>query len=199
MKYAWINDHDSEYPVTVMCRILQVSVSGYYGCLNREPSAQRQRRENIAQAVKKYHIESNDIYGYRKVWQDLAEAGIVCCDETVRRIMVELGLRSRVKRKFVVTTDSNHQEPIADNILDRDFDAVAPDRKWVADITYIATLEGWLYLAAVMDLYSRRIVGWSMSDTIDAALVKSALDMAIFQRRPDAGLIHHSDRGVQYA
>jgi transposase InsO family protein len=182
-----------------MCRVLDVSVSGYYDQLNRKPSIQQQRREKIASAAGKYHFQSHQIYGYRKVWQDLSEAGIPCCEETVRRVMSELGLRSRIKRKFVVTTDSNHNEPIAVNVLERDFNAERPNQKWVADITYIATQEGWLYLAAVMDLFSRRIVGWSMSEKIDTALVKSALEMAIFQRRPDAGLIHHSDRGVQYA
>ena len=123
----------------------------------------------------------------------------MCCQETVRRIMGELGLHSWVRRKFVVTTDSDHNEPIAANILNRDFTAERPNQKWVADITYIATKEGWLYLAAVMDLYSRRIVGWSMSDQIDTALVASAMNMAIFHRRPIDDLMHHSDRGVQYA
>ena len=182
-----------------MCRVLDVSSSGFYAWQDRKPSAQQQRREHVAQAAAESYLQSNRIYGYRKVWEDLLEAGIVCCEETVRRIMSELGLYSRVKRKFVVTTDSNHHEPIAANVLNRDFNASEPNQKWVADITYIATQQGWLYLAAVMDLYSRRIVGWSMSDSIDTALVESALDMAIRQRRPDAGLVHHSDRGVQYA
>jgi len=182
-----------------MCRVLEVSASGYYDRLNRKPSTQQQRRDKIARAASEYHFQSHQIYGYRKVWQDLYAAGINCCEETVRRIMSELGLHSRVKRKFVVTTDSEHNEPIAANVLGREFNAEKPNQKWVADITYIATQEGWLYLAAVMDLYSRRIVGWSMSERIDTALVQSALDMAIFQRRPGAGLMHHSDRGVQYA
>ncbi len=199
MRYAWISEHRNDYPVTLMCRVLQVSVSGYYGRLNRKASAQQQRHDKIARAASTCYFQSHQIYGYRKVWQDLLEAGIICSDETVRRIMSELGLYSRVKRKFVVTTDSDHYEPIATNVLARDFNAEKPNQKWVADITYIATQEGWLYLAAVMDLYSRRIVGWSMSEHIDTALVESALDMATFQRRPDAGLMHHSDRGVQYA
>jgi len=199
VRYAWISEHQNDYPVAIMCLVLDVSDSGYYDWLNREPSAQQQRREKIAHAASEFYFQSNRIYGYRKIWQDLLEDGIVCSDETVRRIMSQLGLYSRVKRKFVVTTDSNHHEPIADNVMERDFNADKPNRKWVADITYIATGEGWLYLAAVMDLYSRRIIGWSMSERIDTALVESALEMAIYQRRPDAGLIHHSDRGVQYA
>ena len=183
----------------MMCRVLAVSTSGYYQQLNREPSAQQQRREKIAQAATEFYDQSHKVYGYRKVSKDLHEAGVICCDETVRRIMSELGLHSRTKRKFVVTTDSKHYEPIAENVLDRDFNADRPNHKWVADITYIETQEGWLYLAAVMDLYSRRIVGWSMSDRIDTTLAKSALNMAIFQRQPNADLMHHSDRGVQYA
>jgi len=182
-----------------MCRVLEVSTSGFYEQLNRKPSAQQQRHKEIAQEATKFYYDSHEVYGYRKVWEDLSEAGVDCCEETVRRIMGELGLHSRIKRKFVVTTDSNHQEPIAANILDRDFEADKPNQKWVTDITYIHTQEGWLYLAAVMDLFSRRIVGWSVSDKIDTDLAKSALSMAIFQRKPDAGLLHHSDRGVQYA
>ena len=182
-----------------MCRVLEVSTSGYYQQLDRQPSAQQQRREQLAQAATEFYDQSHKVYGYRKVYSDMHDAGIACCDETVRRIMGELGLHSRTKRKFVVTTDSKHYEPIAANVLERDFTAQRPDQKWVADITYIDTQEGWLYLAAVMDLHSRRIVGWSMSDRIDTALAKSALEMAIFQRRPDANLMHHSDRGVQYA
>jgi putative transposase len=183
----------------MMCRVHQVSLSGYYGQRQREPSIQQQRREKIARKAEIFYFQSHRIYGYRKIWEDLSEAGIMCCQETVRRIMGELGLHSRVRRKFVVTTDSDHDEPIAANLLNRDFTAERPNQKWVADITYIATQEGWLYLAAVMDLYSRRIVGWSMSDQIDTALVASAMNMAIFHRRPGGGLVHHSDRGVQYA
>ena len=199
MKYAWICDHQVKYPVAVMCQVLDVSRSGYYAWRNRPPSAHQQRREQIAQSAAASYFQSHRVYGYRKVWEDLREAGIECCEETVRRILGKLGLYSRVKRKFWVTTDSDHQQPIAANRLARDFSATRPDEKWVADITYVGTDESRLYLAAVMDLYSRRIVGWAMSDRIDRALVASALDMAILQRRPAAGLVHHSDRGVQYA
>ena len=124
---------------------------------------------------------------------------ITCCEETVRRVMRNIGLFSRIKRKFVVTTNSDHTLAIAENLLNRDFTTSAPNRKWVADITYIPTKLGWLYLAVVLDLFSRRIVGWSMSDSIDSMLVQDALRMAMLHRRPDAGLLHHSDRGVQYA
>lgn len=199
MRYAWIREHQAEYPVQVMCRVLEVSDSGYYDWRDRPPSDRQQRHQQIAQAAARAHFQYDRVYGYRKVYEELQADGVRCCEDMVRQVMRENGLRSKVKRKFVITTDSNHSEPIADNILNRDFSAERPNEKWVADITYIATAEGWLYLAAVMDLFSRRIVGWAMSENIDAALATSALKMAIEQRHPDAGLLHHSDRGVQYA
>jgi hypothetical protein len=137
------------------------------------------RRKNIAQAAAHSYFESNRIYGYRKVYQDLQEENIICCQETVRRIMRRIGLYSRIKRKFVVTTDSNHTLKIEENLLGRDFTAKAPNQKWAADITYIPTKLGWLYLDVVMDLFSRRIIGWAMSENIDSALVQSAMKMAI--------------------
>lgn len=199
MRYAWMKEHRQEYPIPVMCNVLDVSDSGYYEWLGREPSERHRQKNELCDAAIKSYFQSNRIYGYRKVYHDLAASGISCCDETVRRILHEKGLFSRVKRKFVVTTDSKHSLAVADNILERDFEAAGPDRKWAADITYIPTAEGWLYLACVMDLYSRRIVGWSMSQNIDSELTCAALNMAIKDRRPANGLIHHSDRGVQYA
>lgn len=199
MKYAWIKRHKKDFPITVMCRALMVSTSGYYDSIKRTPSAQQIRRQSIAQAAAVSYFESNRVYGHRKVYKDLVEEGTICCKETVRRIMRNIGLFSRIKRKFVITTNSEHILPIAENLLNRNFTADRPNRKWVADITYIPTKMGWLYLAIVMDLFSRRIVGWSMSDTIDSVLVQSAMEMALSDRRPPAGLIHHSDRGVQYA
>ena len=198
MKYAWIKKHRKKFPVSVMCRSLKVSTSGYYDSIKRDLCPQRIRRRSIAQAAAVSYFESRRVYGYRKVYEDLAD-GVVCCKETVRRIMRDIGLFSRIKRKFVVTTNSEHALAIAENILNRNFTAKSPDQKWAADITYIPTKMGWLYLAVVMDLFSRRIVGWSMSDTIDSMLVQSAMKMALDGRRPEAGLIHHSDRGVQYA
>ena len=199
MRYQWIKEHRRPYPLAVMCRMLQVSSSGFYDWSGRQPSERRQRRDKIAQAAARSHFESNRIYGYRKVWQDLADRKIACCPETVRRVLAELGLFSRTKRKFAATTDSNHSEPVAENLLARDFSAAGPNEKWLTDITYISTKEGWLYLAAVLDVFSRKIVGWSMSERIDTELVKSALHMALAQRSPGPGLLHHSDRGVQYA
>jgi transposase InsO family protein len=199
VKYAWIKEHAQEFPIAVMCKVLKVSDSGYYGNLVRPPSAAGQRRRHIAQAAAKFYFQSERIYGYRKVYEDLRHASIDCCRETVRRIMCQIGLYSRVKRKFVHTTDSNHNMAVAQNLLARDFTADAVNTKWAADITYVPTEEGWLYFAAVMDLFSRRIVGWSMSEHIDSKLATDALQMAISQRRPKDGLLHHSDRGVQYA
>jgi putative transposase len=199
VRYAWIKGHDKEYAVAEMCRILQVSASGYYDSLVRKHCLRRQRRRNISDAAARFYFESKRIYGYRKVHEDLLECSIVCCRETVRRIMRDMGLYSRVKRKFVLTTDSEHNMAVADNLLNRDFAATEPNLKWAGDITYIPTCQGWLYLACVMDLFSRKIVGWSMRQRIDSDLVMSALRMAVEQRKPDAGLLCHSDRGSQYA
>jgi putative transposase len=199
VRYAWIKEHTGRFPVTRMCRVLKISSSGYYDWCVRKPGPKHRHRDAIAQAATRSYFDSSRVYGYRKVHRDIVEQNIRCCPETLRRIMRSLGLFSRVKRKFVATTDSNHTLPVAQNILDRDFAADAPNRKWASDITYIATDEGWLYLAAVMDLYSRKIVGWSMSEHIDTGLVENALKMAVTQRRPQPGLLCHSDRGSQYA
>lgn len=199
MKYAWIKKHRRLFPTSVMCRVLQVSTGGYYDSVKRNPCSGLIRHRAIAQAAARSYFQSNRIYGYRKVYKDLQEENIICCRETVRRIMRRIGLYSRIKRKFVVTTDSNHTLKIARNLLGRDFTSKAPNHKWAADITYIPTKIGWLYLAVVMDLFSRRIVGWAMSENVDSQLVRSAMKMAITHRNPDKGLIHHSDRGVQYA
>jgi len=199
VRYAWIKNHSRLFPKAVMCKVLTVSTSGYYDSIKRIPCPQQIRRRSIAQAAAHSYFESNRIYGYRKVYEDLRQEQIICCDQTVRRIMREIGLYAHIKRKFVVTTDSNHTLKIAENLLGRDFAAKRPNQKWAADITYIPTKQGWLYLAVVMDLFSRRIVGWSMSENIDSRLVQSAMEMAIQHRSPNAGLIHHSDRGIQYA
>ncbi len=200
MRYAWIHTQRDGYPLKLLCRVLQVSRSGYYAWRRREPSARTQRRQEIAQAAQRSHGDSHGTYGYRRVHRDLIEDHqIACCRETVRHVMGDLGLSGRHKRRFVKTTDSNHDEPIATNRLQRDFAATRPNQKWVADLTYIRLVEGWLYLAVVLDCFSRRIVGWSLSRTIDAALVCAALEMALRRRCPQDDLVHHSDRGVQYA
>ncbi len=200
MRYAWIDQQRDCYPLKLLCRVLQVSRSGYYAWRRREPSPRAQRRRQIGQAAQQSHRDSHGTYGYRRVHRDLVDdQEIACCRETVRRVMAEWGLCGRHKRRFVKTTGSNHEEPIAANRLQRDFTATRPDQKWLADITYIRLTEGWLYLAVILDCFSRRIVGWSLSRQIDAELVCAALEMALRRRRPQGDLVHHSDRGVQYA
>ncbi len=200
MRYAWIQTQRDFYPLAELCRILQVSRSGYYAWRRREPSPRIQRRQQIGRAAEQSHRDSHGTYGYRRVHRDLVgDPEIACCRETVRQVMAQLGLCGRPKRRFVRTTDSDHTEPIAANRLQRDFTATRPDQKWLADITYIRLAEGWLYLAVVLDCFSRRIVGWSLSRRIDAELVCAALEMALRRRCPQGDLVHHSDRGVQYA
>jgi putative transposase len=199
VKYKWIDRYKLRYPVDLMCRILEVSPSGYYSQLHRPKSNRAQWREKVADAVKFSHERSYRIYGYRKVHEDLAqEMKIECCKETVRRTMRACGLRSKMKRKWIRTTHSDHPYQVAANVLDGNFMVDQPNRVWVTDITYIPTGEGWLYLAGVMDLFGRRIVGWSMSPRIDTQLVSDALGMALKQRGMGKDLLHHSDRGSQY-
>lgn len=200
MKYAWMQTHADQFPVAVMCGVLEVSASGYYAWRDRDASSRARRHETLGEAVSQAHASSRSIYGYRKVHKDVVEEhGQACCEETVRVIMREKGLRAKRKRRFVATTDSDHTMPVAHNLLDRDFEPERPNQKWVADITYIPTHEGWLYLSAVMDLYGRRVVGWNTSAHIDTDLVTDAFHAAVRARRPASGLLHHSDRGSQYA
>jgi len=182
-----------------MCRVLEVSRSGYYAWRKRPESLGAQRRTRLLVAIRAAHAQGRRHYGSPRVHAALATGGERCCVNTVARLMREDGLRVKARRKFRVTTDSSHHLPVAENLLGRDFTAAAPNQKWVADITYIPTGEGWLYLASVLDLHARRLVGWAMSERMKADLVIGALGMAIEQRRPPAGLIHHSDRGGQYA
>jgi putative transposase len=186
--------------VNVMCDILEVTRGGYYAHLDRSLSARQARREELAQRIGGVYADSRGLYGSPRVTAELKQAGIQVCENTVARLMRQMELQSKIVRKFRPrTTDSNHPCPVAPNGLDRDFRADKPNRKWCCDITYIPTDEGMLYLAAVIDLCSRRIVGWSMAGHLRATLCKDALEMAVLHRRPGQGLLHHSDRGVQYA
>jgi putative transposase len=190
----------AEFPVDASCAALEVSRSGYYAWLDRPASARAKRREELAVKIERVHEENRRVYGSPRVCQALRAQGECVCENTVADIMKERQIRAKSKRKFVPrTTDSAHQQPVVDNVLDRQFNAPLPDQKWAVDITYIPTDQGWLYLAGVIDLCSRRIVGWSMADHMRVELVSDALTMAIARRRPDQGLLHHSDRGVQYA
>ena len=204
MKYQWIQAHRRQWAVERQCQALAVSVSGYYGWCQRQthPTDRAQRQQRLQEAIRQYHQASQRVYGYRRIQKDIVAAqnpDLPHHPETIRKTMRQMGLRVKKGRRFVVTTDSKHDCPVAPNVLDRDFSADAPNQKWVTDITYIPTREGWLYLAIVLDLFSRRVVGWSMSDRIDTNLVLAALNMAILNRGPVPNLIHHSDRGVQYA
>ena len=194
--------HRDEFPVRLMCRVLEVAVSGFYAYLKRPLSWRLVVDELLMAHVQISFAESGETYGAPRVLQDLQEAGLPTSKKRVARLMRQAGLAARPKRGArVVTTDSNHAEPIAPNLLGRTFDvtSVALNRVWVGDITYIPTREGHLFLATVLDLSSRRCVGWAMRDTMEAELVVSALRMARDARRPGPGLIFHSDRGSQYA
>lgn len=201
-KYAMIAAHREQYAVTLMCAALSVSPSGFYAAHHRSPSAQAQADERLRVAVRAAHAKSHRRYGAPRVHQELRAQGTRIAKKRVARLMRADGLRARPRRRVVRTTDSAHRHPVAPNHLARRF-AVAEiggiDRRWASDITYVPTQEGWLYLAAVLDLGSRRVVGWAMRDSLEEALVLDALRLALGQRRPAAGLQHHSDRGSQYA
>jgi putative transposase len=183
-----------------MGRILCVSRSGFYVWQRRRPSKRQERQMKLSEQIHESHRQSRGTYGSPRVTADLNALGVKVCRNTVAKYMRKTGLKSKIKRRFVPrTTDSDHPHPVACNHLDRDFAAAAPNAKWTCDITYIWTAEGWLYLAVVMDLFSRRIVGWSMLENLKSELVSQALLWAIRRRRPQDGLLHHSDRGVQYA
>ena len=200
MRYAFIEAHRAVWPIVIQCRVLAVSRSGYYQWRRRPVSARTQRRASLMAEIRKLHVGHRQSYGSPRVFRELRAQGEVVNEKTVAKVMREAGIRAKSDRKFrVTTTDSNHTQPVAENVLNREFTADQRNQKWVADITYIATLEGWLYLAAVLDLCTRKVVGWSMSQRIDSRLVVDALEMAISREFPDAGLVAHSDRGVQYA
>jgi putative transposase len=186
--------------VTMMCHILQVTRSGYYGWRDRPVSARQQRRQELVKQIRQVHHDSRGAYGSPRITADLKGSGIDVCQNTVAKYMRQERLFVKPRRRFAPrTTDSNHEHPIAPNLLDGQFQATAPNQKWACDLTYVWTDEGWLYLSAVMDLYSRRVIGWSMSDDMKASSVAEALEMALRRRRPGKDLLHHSDRGVQYA
>lgn len=200
MKFAFIEEHLGAFPIDAVCRTLDVSRSGYYAWIERPDSSRAQRRRELAVKIQAIHAQNRRVYGSPRVCRALQAQGESVCENTVASIMREREIRARTKAKFVPrTTDSSHACPVAENQLDRQFTAELPNQKWAVDITYIPTGDGWLYLAGVIDLCSRKIVGWSMADHMRTDLVSDALKMAITHRRPQEGLLHHSDRGVQYA
>src|SRR5581483_2440127 len=176
-----------------------VSPQGFYAWRARPASARQQRRDALLVAMRAMHAEFKQRYGSPRMYRELRARGVPCSRNTVAKLMRADGLRAKAARKFRHTTDSNHRLPVAENLLDRQFEAQGPNERWVADITYIPTREGWLYLAVVEDLYSRRVVGWSLAAHLESRLVVDALEMAVARRLPAAGLLAHSDRGSQYA
>jgi putative transposase len=202
VKYAWITQHRDSYPVSVMCHALAVSMSGYYAAQGREPSPRARRRERIDAAVRQVHAASHGVYGSHKIARELAQHDELetACRNTVARAMREMGLKSRVSKGFTpTTTQSDPTRAPAPNVLDRDFTATRPNEKWATDITYLPTRAGWVYVAVVLDLFSRKVVGWSIGDSLATPLVAAALRRAIESRRPvGRELLHHSDRGCQY-
>ena len=183
-----------------MCKVLEVSRSGFYAWIRRQESARAREDRKLLAEIRRIHEASRKTYGAPRVHAELRRRGWVCGLNRVARLMRENGIRSKVYRRFRVrTTDSNHSLPVAANVVAREFTAEAPDRLWVADITYIPTGEGWLYLASIVDVFSRKVVGWAMDSHMRAPLVLAALDMALRERRPGRDLVHHSDRGSQYA
>ena len=204
MKYAFIQCHRKVWPISVQCRVLRVSAAGYHEHVVRSASNAQKRclsDDALLVHIKAIYAQMRGAYGWPRIWRALLAGGIRVGKQRVQKLMKQHGIRAKGKRRFKVTTDSNHDLPIAPNLLDRQFTVAKPDQVWVGDITYIATDEGWLFLAVVIDLFSRQVVGWSLRADMTSSIVIDALRMAWFRRHPgkQAGLMFHSDRGSQYA
>lgn len=199
MRYQFIQDHQNEFPVQRMCNLLGVSASGYYAWQTRPVSQRAQANEKLLAKIRAVHSQSRKTYGSPRVHAELAVDGFQVGKNRVARLMRAANLCGQRKRKQPRTTNSQHRHPVAPNHLNRDFHATHPNEKWLADITYIPTAEGWLYLAVVLDLFSRKIVGWAFSASLESNLVEQAFRMAVHSRPALSGLLHHSDRGSQYA
>lgn len=199
MKFAFMVAEKAFFPVAFMARHLEVSPSGFYAWCRRPESQRRRDDHRLAVLVWEAHKTGRKAYGSPRVHEELKAQGVPVSRKRVIRLMQEQGLKGKTRRKWVKTTHSKHDLPVAPNLLGRNFQASAPNQRWVGDITYLRTTEGWLFLAVVLDLFSRMVVGWAVSALIDRHLVLKALDMALKRRCPDAGLLHHSDQGSQYA
>jgi putative transposase len=202
VKCAFIDRNRHHWPVSVLCEALEVSPSGYHQRQQRtaqdKPHRGRMSNDALLAHIKAIHAQVKGEYGWPRMWKELLARGVRVGKERVRKLMAQHGIRARHKRKYIATTNSNHNLPVAPNLLERNFTASAPNQVWTSDITYLATAEGWVYLAVIIDLFSRQVVGWSMQPHMKAELVTDALRMAWFRRRPEAGVIVHSDRGSQY-
>jgi putative transposase len=197
--YRFVDAHRGRWPVTALCGALGASPAGYYAWRGRPASARRLRQEALTAQIRAVHARAKARYGSPRVHAELAAQGHGCCRNTVARLMRRAGIAAKAARKFRRTTDSGHGLPVAENLLDRRFDPTAANRAWVADLTFIPTRQGWLYLAAVEDLYSRMVVGWALDARMTSRLVVDALAMAVRRRLPGEELLAHSDRGSQYA
>jgi len=198
VRFQFIEDHRDELPVTRMCKALNVSPSGFYAWRSRPVSAREMANRELVKKIETVYYDSYETYGSPRVYHELKCQDVACSENRVARLMRLRGLRAKQVRRYKSTTKRNKRHPVAPNLLKRDFRANRPDHKWLTDITYIPTQEGWLYLAVILDLYNRGIVGWAMSERMTSALTIRALKMAIRERRPGDGLIHHSDQGSQY-
>ena len=200
MRFRCIEDRRADYPVTIMCGVLGVSPAGYYAWRSRPESQRSAANRELVDDIRRVHRDTNGRYGSPRIHAELRAQGRGASRGRIERLMRRHGIRAiMAKPRRMRTTDSRHDFPIAPNLLERNFIAAAPNQIWLADITYVEADQGWLYLATLMDLHSRKIVGWAMADHLRAELPMAALAMAIATQRPAAGLIHHSDRGVQYA
>lgn len=200
MKFRFISDHREIFRVGRMCNVLDVSRSGYYAWLKRPESRRNKENRKLALHIRVIHNQKyKNVYGSPRIHRELSDKGVLCSQNRVARIMKQEGIRAIVPRKYKATTDSKHNLPVAPNLLKQEFDVKEPHKVWLADITYIATVEGWLYLASIMDLGSCRIKGWSMNNRITKELTLDALKMAICNYPETEGIMHHSDRGSQYA
>ena len=199
MKYAFVRAHRQEFHITRMCRVLQVSRSGYYDWQERKECERSRRDRELLNEIRQIHQQVKEAYGAIKTWRTLHQWGTVCGKHRVARLRREAGIEARRKRKFRLAYKSRNTAPAAPNLLRWPFRADHPDQTWVTDVTFIPTRSGWLYLAVMIDLYTRLVVGWSMKDRPNQELVNEALMMAVEQRRPKPGLIHHSDQGILYS
>jgi len=199
MRYRAIQDHDRRYPIRLMCRALAVSAAGYYAWRSRPESPRSIQARTLLSAIRVVHQESRETYGSPRIWDALVKQGHHMGEHCVARLMRVEGIRAKTVKKWRATTQSQQRFPVAANTLDRAFTVKAPNRVWAGDLTYVWTLEGWLYLAVLLDRSSRRVVGWAMGQRVTVELAEQALTMALANRAPTAGLLHHSDRGSQYA